>query len=941
MKKFLSLVLALTMALSLVTVSAGATDFDDDGDITYQEAVTVIAGMGIVDGYSDGSFRPDDVLTRGAAAKIICNLILGPTTADALSASSAPFVDVPTTNTFAGYITYCSQQGIISGYADGTFRPTDTLSGNAFMKMLLGALGYDSDKEGYTGANWTVNVIKQAVGIGLDDGNDNFVGSQAVTREEAALYAFNMLQATMVEYDQQNTIVVGDITINTTSSRKDVANTTSSDGNIDNDDLMQFAERYFTDLKKQSGDTDEFNRPAITWKLSNKSISTYAETPDVTYTSEVKSGTIYSDLGLTMGIAAANITGYRNGSTADFTAAGWNAYNIARGDNNKFGGNGALTEVWYDDDADTVTISVIDTYAGEVSAVYDATSARDAYVYVTAKDGAIAPSGEYETTEFNVDDVVTYNYSKKSGDVGVYNVASAETVTGTMSGYTANKSVTVGGTVYTGDLAYKGQITDAALGSYKTYDVTLVLDPYGYVAYVDTTNASTNYAVVTKIRGNAGDFNDTAKAALLLADGETMEVELTNATAGLIGTGAANKIEAGDIVSFSVNSNGKYDLKLLADWDSQTGTSNTIVKNGQSSINLKANIWNGATHGGTASVANGKTVFLVKTMSGSDSVYTAYTGIANVPDITVSAPVTVTAYCKTGSIATLVYVDATANATVSNSNSDVVFIKSSSAPNASYDATLGTYYVYTAIVNGEIVNDFKATNSSIASNGLYTSVSYDKNGVATLSGQLTDTVYANILAAKGGTATGTVRAEDGVIGLGATFSGTTVTNANYYTYANDVQVFFINSDGDITTSSIGAISNDADDVAYFKLSDGEISTLIVVQNGVGSGPVGGGSNTITSAVLAKGTTNFELTGFTYTGSLPGTAGVIAEIYKSNASEGNALVGKTASAASVGATVDTGVKNTGVPGNYYAVVTIVDTATNAVLATYTTNTYYIA
>ena len=58
MKKFLSLVLTLALAMSLVTVSAGATDFDDDGDITYQEAVTVIAGMGIVDGYSDGTFGP-------------------------------------------------------------------------------------------------------------------------------------------------------------------------------------------------------------------------------------------------------------------------------------------------------------------------------------------------------------------------------------------------------------------------------------------------------------------------------------------------------------------------------------------------------------------------------------------------------------------------------------------------------------------------------------------------------------------------------------------------------------------------------------------------------------------------------------------------------------------------------------------------------------------
>ena len=224
MKKFLSLVLALVMTMSLVTVSAGAKDFTDSSKIQYAEAVDVMSAAKVIDGYTDGTFNPTATLTRGAAAKIICNLILGPTTASALSADTAPFRDVPVSNTFAGYITYCSQQGIINGYADGTFRPTGTLSGNAFMKMLLGALGYDSAIEGYTGANWTVAVIKQAAGIGLDDGNDEFVGSKAVTREEAALYAFNMLQATMVEYDKKDTIVVGGVEITSTSTRKEVEN---------------------------------------------------------------------------------------------------------------------------------------------------------------------------------------------------------------------------------------------------------------------------------------------------------------------------------------------------------------------------------------------------------------------------------------------------------------------------------------------------------------------------------------------------------------------------------------------------------------------------------------------------------------------------------------------------------------------------------------------
>ena len=141
MKKFLSLVLALVMTMSLVTVSAGAVDFTDDSDIDYKEAVDVISALGIVDGYSDDFFRPDGSLTRGAAAKIICNLILGPTTASALSATTAPFKDVPTTNTFAGYITYCAPQGIIGGYGDGTFRPCGPLTGNAGRKLRRGARG--------------------------------------------------------------------------------------------------------------------------------------------------------------------------------------------------------------------------------------------------------------------------------------------------------------------------------------------------------------------------------------------------------------------------------------------------------------------------------------------------------------------------------------------------------------------------------------------------------------------------------------------------------------------------------------------------------------------------------------------------------------------------------------------------------------------------------
>ena len=192
MKKFLSLVLALAMTLSLVTISAGAKDFADSDELSgeqYEEAVNVMSEMGIIDGYAGGNFQPQGTLTRGAAAKIIACMMLGKTTAEALGTQAAPFKDVPVGSTFAGYIAYCVESGLIDGYADGTFRPQNTLTGFAFLKMLLTALGYDSSIEGYTGTNWTVNVAGRATQIGLTDGNEDFVGTRAATREEACLYA--------------------------------------------------------------------------------------------------------------------------------------------------------------------------------------------------------------------------------------------------------------------------------------------------------------------------------------------------------------------------------------------------------------------------------------------------------------------------------------------------------------------------------------------------------------------------------------------------------------------------------------------------------------------------------------------------------------------------------------------------------------------------------
>ena len=554
MKKFLSLVLTLALAMSLVTVSAGATDFDDDGDITYQEAVTVIAGLGIVDGYSDGSFGPDEVLTRGAAAKIICNLILGPTTASALSASSAPFVDVPVTNTFAGYITYCSQAGIISGYADGTFRPTGTLSGNAFMKMLLGALGYDSESEGYTGANWNVSVIKQAVGIGLDDGNDNFLGSQAVTREEACLYAFNTLQATMVEYETKNTIIVGDVQVNTTSTRSDVANTTKSDGNIDEDELMQFAEKYFDDLVAE-GDTDGFGRPATTWVYDGDELGTYADDADELYVLD-------DEYDLEALLTDGDCLNYSSKDVLDSATVYYNGTDEGEYDalsDDVLAGKGDILEVFENDDGDVETIvfrsytyAKIDEVITDLSSTHENKGASVGIDLVDIEDTSL---GTYYD-DYNDDDKVLNGYNSDYTEGTVLAVAISEddaildsyvmeSITGTPSAAkmveygSANDrgesvvesgTITIDGTKYT----YAAQMTGIDDQENVDFDeeYTIYLTSEGYVLAIDGDST----AALNDVYYVAGVYSETSKGrtsyyveAVSVSDGTYYELELSDA----------------------------------------------------------------------------------------------------------------------------------------------------------------------------------------------------------------------------------------------------------------------------------------------------------------------------------------------------------------------------------------------------------------------------
>ena len=288
MKKLLALVLALVMTMSLVTISNAA--FSDADKIDNKEAVDVMAAVGVLAGYTDGSFGAKDTLTRAQAAKIIAYLDLGQEAADALVGTGAVFSDVAANNWAAGFIEYCAQAGYVSGIGDGKFAPNEQVTGLQFAKMLLGVLGYNASIESMTGADWSISVAKLAA---KNDLFDEVSGSTnvALTREKAAQVAFNALQATMVEYDTTGTTVKGDgFEVVTGASKADkVASTLAKDyrTGTDRDEYQQLCEKlYGTKLKLQTAGTDDLKRTTQKWTYKNEDVATKITAADATFVSD-------------------------------------------------------------------------------------------------------------------------------------------------------------------------------------------------------------------------------------------------------------------------------------------------------------------------------------------------------------------------------------------------------------------------------------------------------------------------------------------------------------------------------------------------------------------------------------------------------------------------------------------------------------------------------
>ena len=581
MKKLLALVLALVMTLGLATVGASAA-YSDAAEISNTEAVDVMSALKVFDGMGDGSFAPKATLTREQAAKIIASMIIGKAAADALGSQATIFSDVAADRWSAGSIAFCNNEGIIAGVGNGKFDPTGTLTGYAFAKMCLVALGYDPEIEGLVGANWQVNTAKLALAAGLTDDLSALIMSGSITREQACQMALNTETATMVQYS--GGVTVGDVKVGAT--RSEVGNKTSEyrtnvtthNGTVAGDDTMQFCERYATGLKATTNSTDDFGRSATTWAVSGKKVGVYSNSDAVvTYTAETKKATVKSDLSGYNNFKA-TLTTYTDGVAGTVVDADGDGAEIAA-----LTGNARKVEIYADNNAITKVV-ITNTFLAKITA---ATSSK-LTMTVLANDGAQTTAitglstSDWTSSDFAKDDYVLITLSDDTAldkDSTVQTMVAATKVTGLASSKnTSDKTITLDGTAYkaAANIVTANNVT--AFAPSAKYDATLYTDG-SYVFFAESGSASNDdqvIGVLSKYQTLNKDNQMVWMVKGVLSNGEIVNWQTSGA--GITVDPVA--VGEDDFAAYNyVSATGIYQLTALTETNFSTATTASLSSN--------------------------------------------------------------------------------------------------------------------------------------------------------------------------------------------------------------------------------------------------------------------------------------------------------------------------------------------------------------------------
>ena len=205
LKKVLALVVAVAMIASMGLVASAASYSDVAANAKYADAVNLLSNLGVINGYEDGTFRPDNTVTRAEAAAMLVR-VLG--LAEDVEMGETNFTDVAADNWASGYVNVAEANGIVNGMGDGTFNPNGEVTYGQIVKMIVCALGYEpmaEAKGGYLGGGYIYAGSKTGFTKGVAG-----TANAAASRATVAQLIYNALEVELMEQDSFSTGIYGD-----------------------------------------------------------------------------------------------------------------------------------------------------------------------------------------------------------------------------------------------------------------------------------------------------------------------------------------------------------------------------------------------------------------------------------------------------------------------------------------------------------------------------------------------------------------------------------------------------------------------------------------------------------------------------------------------------------------------------------------------------------
>ena len=466
LKRALSLALASVMLLGMMVVGSsakGIDDFTDKAEIVNQDAVAVTSAIGMFEGYEDGSFGPENVVTRAEMAVIICTMLYGAGVNVNQFAETNVFTDVPAWA--EGYVNLCSSLGIVAGVGDGKFDPNATVTTAQAVLMLCRALGYFQNAADF-GDNWMLAATAKGTALGLY-GDLKLTANEGLTRDNVAELVFNALtKAVPVQYNEllgvyynENQGIIYSLEFNYLQTlgykNFDLVYKTDTETIYGRPATTWGTGSY--NVKTDAGDTSKTDTltedggliASMVRMLDKDEIITVPNTPTYTYTTGTDEDDVYKDLGKSVcDETDYDWTVYVNGEKVydEGTDVADTVYDNSVGNNvpergedadYQYTGKGTVTEIYVDDADATVTVVAINYYMGQVSKVK--TDDDGEYINVKAlsnlsQDDAKLDDRDFYVEGYEEDDYIVFTIDQnEDDDFYIAEVITPEVATGEVS----------------------------------------------------------------------------------------------------------------------------------------------------------------------------------------------------------------------------------------------------------------------------------------------------------------------------------------------------------------------------------------------------------------------------------------------------------------------------------------------------------------------------